>query len=325
MVSNRSVNGGVVMLGLLALLSASFGVPSAKAMEPVEIYREKAPSVVLIFAKIDANTRSGGTGFFINDKGTVVTNAHVVIGQDGSPMQEISVFIKPAKVTGDFQEDLQDRHAAHVVKFDRPLDIAVLSVDGITSVPAVGFGNSDDVEVGQKVVAIGHPEQGGLWTLTSGAISTRLKNLSNVKGKDMFQSDASINHGNSGGPLLDSNGQLIGMNSSTSRKSADGTAIVGINFALQSNVIMRWLKQNNIGATAAPVQVAQNNPPPQPKQHVKPTENTAKVEAPPPAQSKPQIVTPPKPFKWNDLEATIKEMEELMGEMRGKIRDKFGE
>jgi serine protease Do len=296
------------------------------ALEPADIYRAQSPSVVLIFAKLDENTRSGGSGFFIS-KGIVVTNHHVIKGRDGLPVSDISVFIKPPKVTGDFQEDLKDKHVAHVLKYDAGLDIAVLQVEEAPSVTTLSFADSDNVEVGQKVVAIGHPEQGGLWTLTSGAISTRIKNLSNIKGKDMFQSDASINHGNSGGPLLDSNGMLVGMNSSTARKSADGSAIVGINFALQSNTIVRWLNQNNVQvSSAAPAKAVQAEAAPKASEPTAPAVEKVEKAATPAvvAASKPAIVTSVKPYKWDDLDKTIAEMEDLMGEMRGKVKDRFG-
>jgi len=309
---------------LAVLLVASF-TSRAWAMEPADIYRQKSPGVVLIFAKLDEKTRKGGTGFFVNNQGMVVTNAHVITDNNNNPIKEISVYLKPEKVTGDFQRDLQDRHSAQVVKFDRALDVALLQVDSVpASVPPLSFADSENVEVGQKVVAIGHPEQGGLWTLTSGAISARIKNLSRVEGKDMFQSDANINHGNSGGPLLDINGQLVGMNTSTARTSSDGSAIVGINFALQSNVIIKWLNLNNLKAAATPpaasaaprrevAEVVQSAPP----------ANASKTANQPPA-APPEILTPKKPFEWNNLEETIAEMEDLMKEMHGKVKKKFG-
>ncbi len=346
--TSGNLQGGNVVFRLfvaIATVTAAL-VSQAFALEPVDIYRTKSPAVVLIFAKVSETTRKGGTGFFINDKGLVMTNAHVITDKNDQAVSDISVYIKPAKVTGDFQRDLQDRHSARVLKFDRALDVALLQVDEVSSsIPQMYFADSDNVEVGQKVVAIGHPEQGGLWTLTSGAISARIKNLSRVEGKDMFQSDASINHGNSGGPLLDTNGMLVGMNTSTARASADGSAIVGINFALQSNVITHWLGQNNVKAAMAPqpagappvaekkAEAAPASPPPTPA--------AATAQASPPrreaeekvvAQAKPAakaqapvaaIVTPPKPFEWNALEETIAEMEGLMSDMHKQVKKKF--
>jgi len=295
------------------------------ALEPVDIYRQQSPAVVLIFAKVDERTRKGGSGFFIAGKGQVLTNAHVITGNDGQALREISVFLKPPKVTGDFKDDLQDRHPARVVKFDRALDVALLQVDDMASSPAqVSFSDSDNVEVGQKVVAIGHPEQGGLWTLTSGTISARIKNISRVEGKDMFQSDASINHGNSGGPLFDANGLVVGMNTSTARTSGDGTAIVGINFALQSNVILKWLSRNDMQvASAAPPKTAQSEaartetPKAAPK---------AGNEQPSAVGQAPEgkILTPKNPYEKEELEKTIAEMEGVIMEMRGKVKQRMG-
>jgi serine protease Do len=93
------------------------------------------------------------------------------------------------------------------------------------------------------VAAIGHPEQGGMWTLTTGIVSTVIANLGNVKGKKGFQTDTSINRGNSGGPMLDAAGNIIGVNTLMSRKAADGLAITGVNYAVRSDVAKRWLEQ----------------------------------------------------------------------------------
>ncbi|MBI5179584.1 MAG: trypsin-like peptidase domain-containing protein [Nitrospinae bacterium] len=295
------------------------------ALEPADVYRQKSPAVVLIFAKVDSNSRKGGSGFFIAGNGQVLTNAHVITGNDGQALQEIQVFIKPPKVTGDFKEDLQDRHPAKVVKFDRALDVALLQVEDLASSPMqVSFANSDNVEVGQKVVAIGHPEQGGLWTLTSGTISSRIKNISRIEGKDMFQSDASINHGNSGGPLFDTDGLVVGMNTSTARMSSDGTAIVGINFALQSNVIMKWLNQNEVKVAAAvPPKSAQAEAARTETPKAAPKEALEKPSAPG-AAAEGKILTPKNPYEKEALEKTIAEMEDVILEMRGKVKKRMG-
>jgi len=76
----------------------------------------------------------------------------------------------------------------------------------------IEFADSERVVVGDQVYAIGHPEQGGLWSLTSGVISAYRQDHGGVPGKNLFQTDASINRGNSGGPLLDDNGNMVGIN-----------------------------------------------------------------------------------------------------------------
>jgi serine protease Do len=100
------------------------------------------------------------------------------------------------------------------------------------------------------VVAIGHPETAGLWTMTTGIVSSVVKDFQGVKGKDIFQTEASINRGNSGGPLLNQFGQMVGINTSISRRAADGLAITGINFSLKSSVPVQWLQRKDLVAVS---------------------------------------------------------------------------
>ncbi len=100
------------------------------------------------------------------------------------------------------------------------------------------------------MLAIGHPESGGLWSLTSGRIGSVIKNQSGIRGKHVFQTETSLNRGNSGGPLLDGNGEMVGVNTNISRRSSDGLAITGINFAVQSNVVRGWLEEGGLSVTS---------------------------------------------------------------------------
>jgi serine protease Do len=104
----------------------------------------------------------------------------------------------------------------------------------------------DEVEIGDDVVAIGHPETAGLWTLTTGVISSVVKDFQGVNGKDVFQTEASINRGNSGGPLLNDEGQMVAINTCISRRAADGLAITDINFSLKSSVPVEWMKRKDL-------------------------------------------------------------------------------
>lgn len=296
---------------LIQLFLLGYGSVPVHALEPVDIYRANADSVVLIFSKVGGGSYLGGSGFFIKD-GYILTNAHVIMDNNNTLSTSISVYLKPPRVTGNQEADLADKHSASIVKYDRTLDIALLKFDAAPR-PAVKFGDSDAVDIGERVVAIGHPEQGGLWTLTTGTVSTRIKDLSGGKGKDVFQTDASINHGNSGGPLFDSNGALIGMNTSASRKSSDGTAITGVNFAIQANVIKAFLSSNSMASVM---------PESAPSSGVKTASAAPKAEKREAVAEAGAIITPKKPFKWDELEATIAELETSMSEMRarGKAR-----
>src|SRR5439155_1487845 len=96
------------------------------------------------------------------------------------------------------------------------------------------------------VLAIGHPEQGGLWTLTTGVISAEFEDYNNTKGKHVFQTETGLNRGNSGGPLLDSQGRIIGVNTAIARLAPDGLPIPSISFALKSSVARSWLRSQAV-------------------------------------------------------------------------------
>ncbi|WP_455388627.1 S1C family serine protease, partial [Petrachloros mirabilis] len=139
-----------------------------------------------------------------------------------------------------------------VVSFSQPLDLALLKLEGTPGpFPVLGLDDSDKTEIGDRVVAIGHPEQGGLWTLTTGTISAEFDNFNAVKGKSVFQTETGLNRGNSGGPLLDTHGRMIGVNTAIARVAADGLPITSISFSLKSNVAKRWLGEQGVSAQEA--------------------------------------------------------------------------
>lgn len=223
------------------------------AFNPRTIYSKASPSVVLILCSSPDGTGELGSGSIIDSKGRVLTNAHVVIRDSSqTPWSAIRVFIKPKRMTGDPESDLKNPYPAKVVAFNRKVDLAVLELEGApANLTPLQLGRPGFVAVGDRVAAIGHPEQGGLWTLTTGIVSTVVADLGGVKGKKAFQTDASINRGNSGGPLLNALGQVIGVNTSMSRSAADGLAITAVNFAIRSDVAKRWLAKAGVEASYA--------------------------------------------------------------------------
>ena len=231
---------------MFAAAGLMVGVPAA-AKSPKQIYRESGPAVVLVLGSNGgAAGGSVGTGSIIAGDGRIVTNAHVVMDKSGRPYEKLYVFLKPPKLSGDNQQDLSNRYEARVVAHSpaKALDLALLQMDDAPDdLVVLGFGDPDGVEIGDEVVAIGHPEQGGLWTLTTGRVSTVIANKGGVAGKDVFQTEASLNRGNSGGPLLDLHGHMIGVNSLVARRAPDGLAITDVNFSLKSGVAVRWLRQ----------------------------------------------------------------------------------
>ncbi len=180
----------------------------------------------------DRNQREGGrarkatslgSGFFFGDKGYVVTNNHVIQDAD-----EITVIL---------QDDT--RLKAELIGRDQKSDLAVLKVKTDRKIEGVKFGNSDKSRVGDWVVAIGNPfGLGG--TVTAGIISARGRDINAGPYDDFIQTDASINRGNSGGPMFNLDGDVIGVN--TAIYSPSGGS-VGIGFAIPSSAAGPIVKQ----------------------------------------------------------------------------------
>ncbi len=155
-----------------------------------------------------------GSGFIIDEKGIIVTNNHVI--QDA---EDIIV-----RVNGDKE------YNATVIGADPLSDIAVLQLDTNEKFSPVDFGDSDKARIGDWVIAIGNPfGLGG--TVTSGIISARNRSIGLSRYEDYIQTDASINSGNSGGPLFDMNGNVIGINTAILGRNGS----IGIGFSIPSN------------------------------------------------------------------------------------------
>jgi serine protease Do len=306
--------------------------PAAK-LTPQEIYKRASPSVVLIIASDGGGQGELGTGSIVAG-GRVLTNAHVVVNdKTGRPFSTVRVYLKPLKLTGDTKRDIANPIEAEVAKYDRGLDLAVLTLSKKPQAAELALGDDGAVEPGEPVVAIGHPEQGGLWTLTQGVVSTVIADLGGVKGKDAFQTDASINRGNSGGPLLDERGAIVGVNTSMARKAADGLTITSVNFSVRSSVARRFLGDGSVPMDAVPMaspdvapaeKAPQAAPEPAPRMPEQPAPQAPRetVELP---KTQPKILTPVRPYKEEDaIAAGIKEMEDLESEMRGEIERRRG-
>ncbi|HRR76062.1 MAG TPA: trypsin-like peptidase domain-containing protein [Ruminococcus sp.] len=169
-----------------------------------------------------------GTGVIITDDGYIVTNAHVIYdseyGQGVS--DDISVLLNDG-----------NSYDAKVIGYDTDCDIAVLKINAEGLTPAQ-FGNSDELKLGEDVVAIGNPLGFDLMnTVTRGIISGKDRQVAiNDQSMELIQTDAAINSGNSGGPLINKYGQVIGINSSKMSSNYSGQAsIEGIGFAIPSN------------------------------------------------------------------------------------------
>ncbi len=172
-----------------------------------------------------------GTGVTVTEDGYIVTNAHVIYdSQNGCGLaSDIKVLL------GD------DTYEAEVIGYDTDCDLAVLKVDG-KGLTAAEFGDSDELKLGENVIAIGNPLGFDLMnTVTRGCVSGLNRNITiNDKSMNLIQTDAAINSGNSGGPLINKYGQVIGINSSKMSSSYYGEAsIEGIGFAIPSNEVSK--------------------------------------------------------------------------------------
>ncbi len=163
-----------------------------------------------------------GSGFIIDENGIVVTNNHVIQDAD-----DIIV-----RVNGD------QEYKAKVLGADPLMDIAVLQLETEEKFKPVGFGDSDKARIGDWVLAIGNPfGLGG--TVTAGIISARNRSIGLSRYEDFIQTDASINSGNSGGPLFDMEGNVIGINTAILGRNGS----IGIGFSIPSNSAQQVIKQ----------------------------------------------------------------------------------
>jgi S1-C subfamily serine protease len=168
-----------------------------------------------------------GSGFVYDTKGHVITNYHVVKGTSSITVDFVDGSTYPASVVGD----------------DPSTDLAVLKVDApARALLPLSLGDSSKVQVGESVLAIGSPF-GLAETMTNGIVSALDRTMSSENAYSIsgaIQTDAAINHGNSGGPLLNSSGQVIGVNSQI---ESEGGGSEGIGFAISSNTVSFVVKQ----------------------------------------------------------------------------------
>ncbi len=164
-----------------------------------------------------------GSGFIIDEAGLVVTNNHVI-------QEAEDIFVS---VNG-------QEYNAKVIGKDPYMDLAVLKIESKEKFQTVSFGDSDKARIGDWVIAIGNPFGFG-GSVTSGIISSRNRDIGLTRYDDFIQTDASINQGNSGGPLFDLKGKVIGINTAIIAPGASGS--IGIGFAIPSNPASKVIKQ----------------------------------------------------------------------------------
>ena len=207
-----------------------------EALTAQEVYAAVNPSVVMVAVAIDEEKASIGTGVILTEDGYVVTNAHVIAGG-------LSAWV--ALDTGEVLD-------AELVGFDSNEDLALLKLVDGQGLPAARLGDSDACVVGDQVYAIGNPlgvELRG--TLTNGLISAIDRQVT-MEGRvmTMLQTTAALNNGNSGGPLINDQGQVIGINTMKMSGGKTATATVeGLGFAVPTRRVVAVI--NDIMATGA--------------------------------------------------------------------------
>ncbi len=228
------------------------GLGGENGFDPATIYDSLSPGVVTItslFSKSDSLSdilegggAGQGSGFVLDDEGYVATNAHVITNGTGSKLKEArEVFVQFAD---------GNQVSADVVGYDANADVGVVKVDpqGIDLTP-IALGRTANVRVGEPVAAIGSPfgEQGSLSIGVVSAKNRTIEALTDFSISDAIQTDAAVNRGNSGGPLLDARGRVIGINSQI-RSSGGGS--VGVGFAISVDNVRRSIEQIRRGGKA---------------------------------------------------------------------------
>jgi putative serine protease PepD len=212
---------------------------ASTALTPSQIYEHDAAGVVAIRART-AEGEDAGTGIVVNDEGLILTNDHVIAGASG------------IEVSADGRS--QDAHAATLVGEEANSDLALIRVDpsGLDLKPLT-LASSSAVQVGDSVYAIGNP-YGLSETLTRGIVSALGREISAPDGARItgaIQTDAALNPGNSGGPLLDEQGRVIGVNSQIASDAASvggsQPGSTGVGFAIASNTVAQAIKTIEAG------------------------------------------------------------------------------
>jgi putative serine protease PepD len=226
---------------------------TGSALTPAQIYQKYSRGVVEIISTFpDSNqgffstgpTQALGSGFVISKSGYILTNAHVV-SDSGQTVRTVSVTFKGGS-------GATQRVTGTVVGANNTSDVALIKVDPakVANLDPIPIGNSGAVAVGESVVAIGNP-LGYDFTLTSGIVSATGRDLQSPNGATIhngIQTDAAINEGNSGGPLIDASGHVIGINEQIASQSGGSQ---GLGFAVPINTALNVVSQLAHGVVVA--------------------------------------------------------------------------
>ncbi|MEA2156106.1 MAG: hypothetical protein QOE11_2246 [Solirubrobacteraceae bacterium] len=206
--------------------------------DPAAIYKREAPGVVTVFSVLPGGVGSSGgqglgSGFVVSGRGEIATNAHVVTDGEGRSIR------KAKEVYVAFADG--NEVSAKIVGFDPNADVALLRIDpaGLTLRP-LPLGTAADLRVGSPVAAIGSPF-GEPQSLSVGVVSATNRSITSLTGFEIagaIQTDAAINHGNSGGPLVNAKGEVLGINSQIQSASGGGE---GVGYAVPADAVRHTL------------------------------------------------------------------------------------
>jgi S1-C subfamily serine protease len=218
------------------------GIGREGGFNPAHIYSQLSPGVVTVISLFEGGTSlledggegGQGSGFVLDDKGYIATNAHVVTKEDDNSARAERIFVQ-------FPDG--NRVPAEIVGHDPNADVALLKVDpeGLELTP-LRLGDSSALRVGEPVAAIGSPfgEEQSLSVGVVSALDRNIQSLTRFGIGDAIQTDAAINPGNSGGPLLDAHGRVIGINAQIKSQSGGGE---GVGFAVPVDAVRRSLAE----------------------------------------------------------------------------------
>ena len=210
--------------------------PLPSSFDPEAIYAKRSAGVVTIFSTFPTGEQGQGSGFVVSSKGYVLTNAHVITTAPSQPVE------RATRLYVEFSNG--DRVDGKIVGYDLFSDVGLVKVDPAGHrLTSLTLGNSSNVVVGEPVAAIGSPF-GNENSLSTGVVSGTRRSISSVTSEyeltDAIQTDAAINHGNSGGPLLDGRGRVIGINAQIRSSTGGGE---GVGFAVPIDTVRRSMRE----------------------------------------------------------------------------------
>jgi len=237
--------GSTAPTALPAKASSNVGPLSGKGFDPARIFKERSPGVVTIFAffgdpSSESTEIAQGSGFVISPKGYILTNSHVVTNAGEGAAVHAAEHLYVEFADG-------DRAEAHIVGWDLYDDVGLIKLASTAhTLTPVPLGDSASVQVGQPAAAIGSP-LGNENSLAVGVVSAIHRSIDAItvqqyKVVDAIQTDAPITHGNSGGPLFDARGRVIGINAQIRSQNGNGNDS-GVGFAIPIDAAKRSVAQ----------------------------------------------------------------------------------